>query len=362
MTTASTNILLDTTSTHEARSWLILGGAAGLAVGLAGGHPDAAVRWQPIDFVECSAAPSPPANLGIDEPGAIATHIDAVVIAATPDRGLARRWLLMARQALTGGGRLFIAGANTEGIRPVIGDAKKLFGPAVREDYRAKCRIAVFSPGNDPVDEPAWTTEPGVAPRTWREFPLEIGETSVSLVTQAGVFAGGRIDAGTRLLLDALPDRLTGRVLDIGCGAGAIGIAAALLGADNVDMTDVNLLAIQAAQENIRRLSQSGDGSTRVRPLRHVHAFAGDVYSAVGDARYGLIVSNPPFHRGKAIDYTIADRLIAGAPDHLAHGGSLLVVANAFLAYGKRMARVFSDVETVAATRQYHVLRASGAR
>ena len=131
-------------------------------------------------------------------------------------------------------------------------------------------------------------------------------------------------------------------------------------------MTDVNLLAVQATHKNIRRLLGTGAHSHsgpahRPAPTR-LRAFASDVYPAIEDARYDLVVSNPPFHRGKAIDFTIADRLIDEAPDHLEPGGSLLVVANAFLAYGKRMERVFSRVETMAATRQYHVLRASEPR
>lgn len=356
-------ILLDATSMIRARSWLILGGEAALAVGIAGDHPGAFVRWQPDDLRERHAVTNSLPNLGIDEPGVTAADVNGVVIASTPDRDLARRRLLMARRTLASDGRLFIAGANTEGIRAVIGDAKKLFGPAVCENYRSRQRVAEFDGDGIIVDLPDWAAKPGVAPGTWVEVPLEIGETRVSLVTQAGVFAGGRIDAGTRLLLEALPDRISGRVLDVGCGTGAIGIAAALLGADAVDLTDVNLLAIQAARENVRRLSETKDqrsaglGTGLGTPEPSVQAFASDVYSACGDERYDLIVSNPPFHRGKAIDFTTADQLISEAPRHLADDGSLLVVANAFLAYSKRIERVFMRVETVAATRGYQVLR-----
>jgi 16S rRNA (guanine1207-N2)-methyltransferase len=125
-------------------------------------------------------------------------------------------------------------------------------------------------------------------------------------------------------------------------------------------MTDANLLAVEAAQESVRRLWESVDhGGSSLPPI---DVFASDVFSAVGEERYDLIASNPPFHRGKTIDYTVADRLITEAPEHLADDGSLLIVANAFLAYGKRMERVFATVETIAATRQYHVLRASQPR
>jgi len=347
----ATDILLDAAARHEATSWLVPGGGAALALGLAADQPGATIHWQPVDVRERDAASPLPANLHLLEPGAVVSDLEAVALAAPPDRDLARRWLLVARQTLGRHGRLFLAGANAEGIRSAIADAGKLFGLPLRESYGAKQRVAVFGGDAPTAGLPAWAGEPGIAPGTWAPFTLEVAGKALSLVTQAGVFAGARLDAGTRLLLEALPDRVDGQVLDLGCGAGVIGIAAAHLGAEVVDMTDANLLAAQAARENVSRLDLAG-----------ARVLAGDVYAAIGDARYDLIVSNPPFHRGKAVDFSVADRLISGAPAHLAPGGSLLVVANAFLAYGRRMERVFDRVETVRSTRQYHVIQAGDPR
>jgi 16S rRNA (guanine1207-N2)-methyltransferase len=345
------HILLDAAAAHPTASWLVPGGEAGLALGLAVSHPAATVHWQPVDSRERDAISHPPSNLHIEAPGATLPQVEGVVMVAPPDRDLARRWLLVARRALANSGRLLLAGANAEGIRSVIADAGKLFGPPLREDFRSKQRIAIFAAGTPAGEAPGWIDDAGIAPGTWQTVAFELDGTRMPLVTQPGVFAATRIDAGTRLLLDALPARLEGSVLDVGCGAGVIGVAVARRGAGPVVMTDVNLLAVEAAEENIRRLGPAD-----------VRALASDVYSNLGDERYDLIVSNPPFHRGKAIDYTVSDRLIAGAPAHLADGASLLVVANAFLAYGKRMERLFRKVEAVVATPQYHVLRAAGPR
>jgi len=344
--------------------WLVIGGEASLALAVLDDHPEADVVWIATDIRQVSDLPasrSPRFRVDADvsNPHVLPGSRDVAVLPAPPDRALARRWLVLALMALRQGGVLLVAGANDAGIRSVIADARKLFGPADAEDYGNRQRIARFAnPVTSPAP-PAWTAEPGIAPGTWREFTAVVGREDTALVTLPGVFAADRLDAGTRLLLGALPDALLdhlphqspGAVLDAGCGIGVLGIAAARTGASRVDLVDANLLAVAASRENVARL-----GITAAR------VFASDVYDAVPEARYDLIVSNPPFHQGKAIDTSMPDRLIAGAPKHLNPGGALLIVANAFLAYGKRMDPVFRRVETVVATRQYHVLRASDPR
>ncbi len=339
-------LLIDAQASHDASSWLVPGGPPALVRELVAASPGATIHWQPVDVRNLAEGAGLPVS--ISTPGSAVPPVDGAMILSPPDRDLARRWLLEARAALAPGGRLHLAGANAEGIRSVISDAARLFGDPIREGYGQKQRFAVVTETTSQESLPDWAAKPGIAPGTWESFTVETGDGPVELVTQAGVFAGAKVDTGTRLLLDALPERLDGTVVDIGCGAGIIGIVAAMRGAKAVDMTDANVLAVKAAAENVRRLG-----------LDACRAFASDVLDSVGDARHDLIVSNPPFHRGKGIDYSVADRLIAESPAHLTEGGSLLIVANAFLAYGKRMEKVFPRVEVVTATKQYHVLRAS---
>lgn len=343
-------LLLDEAGGIEADRWLVLGGEAALVSGLIEADPTREVTWQPADVRE-KASLIVPSAVRNESPGARpdpATLAEVVVVQMPPDRQLTQWWLSLAAIWLAPGGYLLLAGANAEGIRTGLADAADLLGAPTVERYGRKQRLGVFCMPTDPLAAPAWsfTVDRAGPVVAWEDRGVER-----SVVSQPGVFASDRLDTGTRLLLDALPEQLNGTVLDVGCGAGVIGFTCAWRGADRVDLVDANLLAVQTVERN---LGQPGLESCRV--------LASDVYSAVPDERYDLIVSNPPFHRGKAVDFTVADRLIDEAPRHLNPGGSLLLVANAFLAYGKRMERVFRQVETVAATRQYHVLRASDAR
>jgi 16S rRNA (guanine1207-N2)-methyltransferase len=273
---------------------------------------------------------------------------DIATIVVPNDRKLTRRWLVEAYAVLKQGGELYIAGANDHGIRSAIGDAEALFGNANVLGYKHGNRVAQARKTASVKHSPAWAGEAGIAPGTWYEFEAQMHGHTFQLRSLPGVFAYDRVDAGTALLLDVLAIPAGAHVLDVGCGYGIIGLAAARLGAAQVELVDVNLLAVAAASENIihNRIAQA-------------RAFASDGVPADAARRYDLVVSNPPFHVGKSVDGDIARAFIERAQHALEPHGQLILVANQFLRYDQVLRAAFEQVACLASNRGYRVWSAT---
>jgi 16S rRNA (guanine1207-N2)-methyltransferase len=281
---------------------------------------------------------------------------DSVVLLLPKGRKLARRRLLEAYLLLHHGGRLFIAGANQEGIQPVIRDAEALFGEASILGYKKGNRVACLAKENKSRPLPEWVAEPGLAHAgwtvecglpvlPWHEFEVEIRSTRLRFRTRPGLFSFDSIDEGSQLLLENLPDFSGARVLDFGCGWGAIGLFAARWGATHVDLIDADLDAVAAACENLA-----------LNEITNASVCPSDVLSAVTDRRYELIVSNPPFHVGKAVDFEIARTFLRHARQILQPKGKLVLVANRFIRYDRVLKEEFRKVSVLAETGKFHVL------
>lgn len=132
----------------------------------------------------------------------------------------------------------------------------------------------------------------------------------LSFTTDSGVFSRQRVDFGSDFLIRNLPP-LKGRILDLGCGYGPIGIGLATLNPGlKVLMTDVNKRALELAEKNI-----ASNGITNIRVLES------DGFAAI-EGQFSAIVSNPPIRAGKGVVYT----LLKQSHQYLQPGGRLWLV------------------------------------
>ena len=271
---------------------------------------------------------------------------DLALVVAPQSRVLARRWLVEARAGLRNGGALYLAGANAGGVRSLIDDAAALFGNAQTLLTKRRSRVVrALCPAALPTLE--WATIPGIALGTWQRFCIELAGSVRELDSLPGVFSAERLDSGTALLLEHIGDVAGARVLDLGCGYGAIGLAMAWAGAAHIDMLDENLYAVAAATRNAAN-----------QALTNVRVVAADVRAEAFQGPYDLVATNPPFHQGKTIDYAAAHGFFSYARDVLAPAGRLLLVANSFLRYDTILSKQFGSVKRIAGNASFAIWEA----
>jgi 16S rRNA (guanine1207-N2)-methyltransferase len=248
--------------------------------------------------------------------------------------------LRAAGHALRPGGRLYVAGAKTQGIGAIKSRLEELFGAAGTLGYRKGVHVVAATRPEQwdaAAAAPQETIDIGVRGHVFR------------LALREGVFARGGLDDGTRMLLEALEVRAVDRALDLGCGGGIVGMLLARLAPQgHVDLLDSDTAAVALARENLRANS-----------IPNAAAHVGDGVGAAPSAPYDLIATNPPFHIGRRQTTIVAQQFIAAAPRALRWGGRFYLVANRFLPYERDMLDAFGNVQEVRGDGRYKVLLAT---
>jgi 16S rRNA (guanine1207-N2)-methyltransferase len=287
------------------------------------------------------------ARAGIASRPAIADAPHAQVLLLLPrQRELSRALLARGVRALAPGGVLVASQANNEGARSAEADLARLAGP-LRSESKNKCRVFWVARDRARIDTELLAEWAALdAPR-----PIADGR----FLSRPGLFAWDRIDTASALLAACLPDDLRGRGADLGAGFGYLSaeVLARCPGVTALDLYEADAAALELARVNLTRLQ---DPARKVGLGFHWH----DVVTGL-PARYEFIVSNPPFHQGRADEPDLGRGFIVAASAALNPGGRLWLVANRHLPYEEVLAREFARVRTVETRDGFKVIEATKA-
>lgn len=236
-------------------------------------------------------------------------------------------------------GRFLLAGRRNAGVESYRRRLEAVFGRVETATTKSGFRVYRSSKGS-----PENGAHPVDAAHVFEV--ADMPGDPCTFEASAGIFSSRGLDPGARILIETVDVNEGDRVLDLGCGYGAIGIAAAKR-AREVHLLDTNLLAVRCARRNI---AHNGLANARVA--------LSDGFEAVPGRVFDLILCNAPTHEGAAT----ALRFVQGAARHLESKGRFAVVAMRPGLYLKQMKRVFDTVDQLESRRGYTVLCARGAK
>ncbi|MFO1142585.1 MAG: methyltransferase [Amaricoccus sp.] len=240
---------------------------------------------------------------------------------------------------LSEGGVLVVAGAKSDGVDSV---ARQVARQVAIEGAFVKAHGRVF-----------WLTRPERLPPAiegWARA-AEPARNAEGFVTVPGVFSPEQSDPGSRRLAAVFPGRLSGRVADLGAGWGwlaraALAAAPAIAG---LDLYEAEALALDAARTNV------ADERARF----HWTDVTG---LGAGIPPYDVVITNPPFHQGRASEPDLGAAFIVAAGRILKPNGRLLMVANRQLPYEATVKASFRHWEKLAEDGAFKVIQAERPR
>ncbi len=231
------------------------------------------------------------------------------------------------------GQELIIIGENRSGVRSVEKILSK-FGDIAKIDSARRCGLYHF----ELTQVPEFNCK-----KFWKSYRLL--DTDLTIYALPAVFSSAELDMGSKLLLSTFnkADKLKGKVLDLGCGAGVIGtFLKQQFPKIKLTMSDIHAMALGSSERTLKENQLEGK------------VIASNVFSHIDD-RFDLIVSNPPFHDGVDTAYTAVETLIMESKKYLNRGGELRIVANAHLPYPDLLDKTFGNHQVLAKTNKFKV-------
>lgn len=254
----------------------------------------------------------------------------AAIICMPRAKNLARKWVAEASARVSG--PIAIDGAKTAGIDSIFKACKKL--TLVSE---------AFSRAHGKLFTIAFSPERAGAFADWHA-DLAVGPDG--FITAPGVFSEAKIDKGSAILASALPEKIGRRVADLGAGWGYL--SAQILKNEAVQtlhLVEAGKTALDCARRNI------------TDPRAEFHWY--DARKVTLPEPVDTVITNPPFHTGRAADPALGQAFLINAAKLLTPKGTLWLVANQGLPYEATLQEYFRVVDQVVLESGFKVLKAT---
>jgi len=253
------------------------------------------------------------ARTGLKCANSLDGEFDLILVIPAKNKQQTFGWMAEAMNHLMGGGKLLMACANNHGAKSYESALEKLAGN-IASSSKSKCRI--FSARKTDSFDSKLACE-------WINDAKPRNVESHGLLSQPGLFSWDRADIGSQLLLEHLPENLTGTGMDLCCGWGFLArhILERNPGITALHLVEADRLALNCAEANMKQW------------LDRIHRHWLDAASETVPVKMDWAVCNPPFHTGYATDIGLGQKIIEGACASLKRNGKLWMVANRKLPY-----------------------------
>jgi 16S rRNA (guanine1207-N2)-methyltransferase len=262
-----------------------------------------------------------------------------VVVNLTRSRSETLGHVAAGLQLLGPGGVLALSGLKSDGIDAVAKQVARAL-PLAGTYIKAHGRVV-------------WLHRPATLPEAVQEWSERAQWTrnASGFVTGPGMFSPEHPDPGSERLAAVLPDRLSGRGADLGAGWGWLAASAlrSCPGIERLDLYEAEALSLDAARINIsdpRAAFHWSDVSTLHPPV----------------PAYDFVITNPPFHQGRAAEPALGQAFIAAAARILKPDGRLILVANRQLPYEQSLQAGFRHWSKLSEEAGYKVFLAERPR
>lgn len=264
-----------------------------------------------------------------------------ILYRVSKEKSVAHHIINQSRRLLQPDGILVLAGAKGDGIKTYADKAGRYLGDNRKTEKHGNYYVVSLQKYS--------TEQPPLDDRDYPQLRPCIDIDGLQLISKPGQFGWNKVDQGSALLAEHLPDFFgqfrtpPGSILDLGCGYGYLSVMAARHVQAHIVATDNNAAALLSCQANFAVLNIDGE------------VIASDCGDRIGD-RFDAIICNPPFHQGFDTDSDLTRRFVESSLRHLAPEGKALFVVNRFVPLEQSAASAGLVTVGVAENRSFKLL------